>query len=117
MASEIHIEFVSSDASAGVVAPVFEAGSTQGSLTLTSMANQVLAITNFRIISVPGGAVKVESRKSGVGTLTLFAGTVVANGGGMDHLKTPFFGVRGGSLTITSPNGVVNFQAEGFLTQ
>jgi hypothetical protein len=107
---EIHGEVSSADAHAGVAIQLYEAGG--GTITLGS--TELPAISDFSVISAAGGDVSIKSINA-TGTLTLFRGTVVANGGEARCLNTPFFGRRGGTLILTAPAGQVDVQLEGVL--
>lgn len=109
---EFHAEVHSSDASGGVEVTLNPAASTA---TLTVDATQIVAVTDVSVISAAGGDIKVESI-TGDGTLTLFRGTLPATGVFTHRFHTPFFSLRGGTLQLTAPAGVIDLFLKGFLT-
>lgn len=96
-----------------------------GTLTLSYMTNsganrtitatEFLFVTDLNLISVPGGAVSVKAYHPTDAniTMSMFAGTVVANGGVARAWNTPFVVPAGWSLKVVAPAGQTDVQVEG----
>lgn len=108
---EIHGEVSSAAATTGVAFTYYN----QSGKTKSLDSTQVLMVTDFNLVSVPGGAIAILAT-NGTTTVYLFRGTVAANGGAARSLSSPFAMPRGWTLKALGPTGQIDAQIEGFLT-
>lgn len=114
----VHFELHSTDASSGVVVPMYTAG-TETARTLAS--TEFLTVEQTLTVSAAGGDVRLYFGTSGTPATGSMAarGTVAANGGfvfpqpGCSIRR----GVKGDSLWIVAPAGAVDVSGVGFITR
>lgn len=112
-------ELHSSDASAGVVVPIYDILDSLAAYTLA--ANEYLAVESISIVTAAGGDVSLffdddDDQAAGNGE-TIFRGTLAANATVERRWTGPKFrqGTVGGVLTIIAPAGAVDVQVNAFV--
>ena len=114
---EVHGEVHSTDASSGVEIPIYEAGKV---VARTLASTECLVITDFQIVSVPGGDCAIfldESDNNGLNAgEVVVRGTVAANGGLAGGWRgTHRTGARGAKPHVIAPAGVVDVVFTGYI--
>jgi len=108
---EVHGELSSAVANGTLTLGYF----TNGGAARTLSSTEALFVTDLTVVSVPGGAISIKAYNNANAslTMTLFAGTVVANGGGIKPFNTPFVVPAGWTLKVVAPAGQIDVQIEG----
>jgi hypothetical protein len=114
---EVHGEVHTDDASGGVVALLYRAGS----LTARTLAaDEFLTITDIQVVSAPGGDIMAflgADGTPGAGEYVL-RGTVAATGGiAKSFIVTPRTGAAGHNLYIKGPAGDMDVTFTGRITR
>lgn len=85
--------------------------------TDTVASDERIAVTDFMLISVPGGACAIYAADAATTGFKFAGGTVAANGGFAGECKTPFFGKKGEELWVVAPTGQVDVFVRGFIVK
>lgn len=104
----------STDASAGVVVPIYLDGETAA---LTLGAYEYVEILSVHAVSVPGGDVILHLKTTAANSpdtgKTIARGTVAANGGFIDQLDLPIVGGLADQIIAVAPAGVLDVVVKG----
>lgn len=116
----VHGEVVSADASGGVVALLYPAGS---ATARTPTATEFVAVTDIIFISTAGGTYKIVFYPISTGVIADGAGVRIAKGvadakGGLaHHFSTPVGGPVGYGVALIAAAGQVDFTLTGYITE
>lgn len=111
---EIHGEISSADASAGVVAAIFAAGT--DTTTITLAAGEFIEVTDIGVVAVAGGDIHVffGTDNTPAAGSTIMRGTLAANSGMLkSFVRTGRHGVAGDSVRLDAPIGQVDLWFTG----